>query len=332
MKDFLHMAGRMLSARVRTRNYSIIVDEAPSFDTDSFGQKASLIRDPWLRDHVLSMIAKGYAIIPNAVPSEIINLALDAFYGWKERNKSALVPSLFKSGHYLDRIINIQSVLPEFRSLFALNESLAVQDFLFGTKASCYTSLFFESGTEQALHRDVTYFWTNPANYYFGMWTALEDVDCDNGALMVIPGSHKIGSIDRASIASEFYSDYSKIPSMDTRLSREYNRIALEKCLDANLEPVTLPVKKGTTILWHPLLAHGGSEVKDKNRSRLSFVAHTTPEGVPVYKHNVFFRPDSLVSRVAPWRYTTWNKRAIADTGGLSIGHAIKDFDFKKLS
>jgi phytanoyl-CoA hydroxylase len=207
MKDFLRKTANKLAGRVGSRNFSIIADKPPNFDTDSFRQRASLIRDPWLRDHVLSIIIKGYAIIPNAVPDEKINLALNAFYGWKERNKSALVPSLFKSGQYLDRIINIHSLLPEFRSLFSSNESLAVQDFLFGAQASCYTSLFFESGTEQALHRDVTYFWTNPANYYFGMWTALEDVDCDNGALTVIPGSHKIGSIDRANIASKFYSN-----------------------------------------------------------------------------------------------------------------------------
>jgi hypothetical protein len=59
-------------------------------------------------------------------------------------------------------------------------------------------------------------------------------------------------------------------------------------------------VKKGDTVIWHPLLPHGGSPVDDPTLSRASIVFHVHPEDTPMYGLDVFFglregpMPDSV--------------------------------------
>ena len=88
--------------------------------------------------------------------------------------------------------MNIHATLPQFWPLFSTNKALQIQDYLFGMENILYTSLFFETGTSQAIHRDTPLFWTKPANMYFGTWLAFEKTDFENGPLIVIPGSHRL--------------------------------------------------------------------------------------------------------------------------------------------
>jgi len=309
---------------------SPIPDVLPEFDRPEFLERTKSIRDPWLREHALGFLRDGYAVIENAVADELIENALRAFEEWKDRNQPRFVPAFYKQGLFLDRVVNFQNLFDEFKALFFANKSLALQDYLFGSAATCYTSLFFEAATQQAIHRDITYFWTYPAYMYFGMWTALEDVTLSNGPLVVIPGSHRLSEIDRRAIVSGKY-DESSVPRRDRDLAVEYQRQMLERCNALGLTEKLLPVKKGTTILWHPMLAHGGSKVLDLEKSRLSFVVHTTPKHVPVYQHDVFFQPDKAVLKRASWRYSEVRGRSFAETGGISIGHKTPDFDFASL-
>jgi ectoine hydroxylase-related dioxygenase (phytanoyl-CoA dioxygenase family) len=307
-----------------------IPDRLARFDSPEFLAKTESLADPWLREHALNVLKDGYTVIENAVPEKIVDVALTTFFEWKERNRQRFLPEFYKQGCFLDRVVNFQNVFDEFKALFACNQSLVLQDYLFGSPATCYTSLFFEAATQQAIHRDITYFWTCPAYMYFGMWTALEEVTLENGPLTVVPGSHRIGDIDRSRIVQDKYSRKS-VPRRDRDLAVEYQRLVLERCDDMGLQPKQLPVPKGATIVWHPLLAHGGAAVLDLQKSRLSFVVHTTPKHVPVYQHDVFFQPDKPVAKRAAWPYSDYAGRSIAQTGGLSIGHKMPDYDFLSL-
>jgi hypothetical protein len=48
---------------------------------------------------------------------------------------------------------------------------------------------------------------------------------------------------------------------------------------------------------------------------------HTTPLGVPVYHHNVFFYPSRPVSDKASWHYMEQSGRRYADFRDVSFGH-----------
>jgi ectoine hydroxylase-related dioxygenase (phytanoyl-CoA dioxygenase family) len=93
---------------------------------------------------------------------------------------------------------------------------------VFEKRTCLHSSLFFEVGSAQDIHRDIPLFWTNPANSYFGTWLALEDTDADNGPLLVVKGSHKLPLLDRAKITSEVYSNFNDIKDIDDDLWNIY--------------------------------------------------------------------------------------------------------------
>jgi hypothetical protein len=71
-------------------------------------------------------------------------------------------------------------------------------------------------------------------------------------------------------------------------------------------------VKKGEVILWHPLLPHGGGEIKDPTRTRHSLVSDTVPEMTPVYRMDVFFD-----TAHTPPASPVWGYHMLKDADGL---------------
>lgn len=227
--------------------------------------------------------------------------------------------------------MNIHATLPQFWPLFSTNKALQIQDYLFGMENILYTSLFFETGTSQAIHRDTPLFWTKPANMYFGTWLALEKTDFENGPLIVIPGSHRLPILDRSAIAHSKYADLSEIKDIDGDLWEIYQNKVTQMCVDQGLQIEEVYVDKGDTVIWHPMLAHGGAKIIDPQRSRLSFVIHTTPKETPVYHTDVFFDVKRRVSGKASWGYTDIGGRLMMNSDHLSIGHSNDDYDYDQL-
>lgn len=56
-----------------------------------------------------------------------------------------------------------------------------------------------DSGSKSSrhpLHQDCTYFPIRPDERIVGSWTAMQHIHRENGCLVVVPGSHKIGLLD----------------------------------------------------------------------------------------------------------------------------------------
>jgi len=195
----------------------------------------------------------------------------------------------------------------EIRDIILKNtKALQMQDFLFGAKTSLYTSLYFTRGTEQKIHVDIPYFWTKPRNRYFGVWTALEPIDDDNGPLRVLHQGHKCNLLnERHNIPDIVKKKSTKgISVTDDEAFYAYARATIANCAIQNITQfVDILLNTGDTIIWHPLLPHGGAPIKDETRTRYSLVAHTVPEMVPVYHTHVFFDPNILPRSSAPWNY-----------------------------
>jgi len=134
-------------------------------------------------------------------------------------------------------------------------------DRFFEARTAVYSSLFFERGSEQAVHRDDPFFHTEPRGRFLGIWVALEDVNEDQGPLFYIPGGHRqeipIPSADLYNPVDEYYAQ-----------------------LKGSTQP--LIARKGDVAVWHPFLPHGGSAIKRPGASRLSAVFHVVPEGTIV--------------------------------------------------
>ncbi|CAH1398331.1 unnamed protein product [Nezara viridula] len=101
-----------------------------------------------------------------------------------------------------------------------------------------------DSGTltsRHPLHQDLHYFPFRPADRIVGAWTALEDVNIENGCLIVIPGSHKSQLLPH------------EYPKWEGGVNKAYHGIQ-----DYNIdEVIPIIMKKGETIFFHPQLIHG---------------------------------------------------------------------------
>ncbi len=275
-----------------------------------------------IQRHASEVVDKGYTVLKSAIPPETCRAMIAAFRAYEQANEALFAPSRDERGHY-PRIVNLHYAFPDLARLFTRNTALlATLDALFGAPASLYTSLFYEVGSQQPLHRDTPVFATRPEYLYFGVTVYLEPTDDDNGCLEVLEGGHRMAELDREAMALRRYGSLDAIPNLDNDIWVEYQDQVVADAAAQGLPRKRVHVSAGDTLIWHPQLPHGGTPIKDMGRTRFSLVMHVTPDGVPVYHQNVFFAPSKPMPERAPWGYYDLDGRKIADHGGgVSFGH-----------
>lgn len=286
---------------------------------------AAARRLPQLPDHVRPYVAElvrdGVTVIRNTVPIAICAALVAHFKAFAAVNMDKFGKFLDKDGHY-PRIANLHAAMPELFDLFSKN-SLAydVQSAMFGATPCLYTSLFYERGSAQDIHRDSPYFCTKPENFYLGVWVALEEAKLENGTLNVIRGGHRIPEPDRTAIALKHFPSLEALPSSSTQLWDDYQAEVQRLCSLANLEKTAICAQPGDTIIWHPQLPHGGGRILDFTQSRFSFVMHTTPVGMPVYHHDKFFNPAAPAAMDVNREYGVRDERHFLVHGQVDFAH-----------
>jgi len=262
----------------------------------------------------------GYLVFENVISNAMCDRVTDEFRGLCERNGDYF--DQFRDEHgYLERIINIHLTMPVLVEMFAsATPVLAFQDALFGAPTSIYTSLYYEKGSGQSLHRDTPYFTTRPEYCYFGTWFALEDTDAGNGCLEVIPGGHLVPELDREAFVRAAAGD-DEIGSINNRLFDKYQGDVLAECDKQGLSAIQVPMKRGDVLVWHPQLPHGGGLIAERTRTRNSIVMHTVPEGSPVYHAYAFFDPKKQLSAQAPWQQEELFSRKFAAHDTIEVMH-----------
>src|SRR3954451_16412264 len=262
----------------------------------------------------------GFVVVPGAVSSELCDRAERDIDAFKVRNPKPVSKNADSEGR-MNRIVNLHLVLDSLAELFSTNAALPVCDAFFETDTALYTSLYFERGSEQDLHRDSPAFVTRPSGKYLGVWAALEDVDADNGPLVVVPGSHLLPAIDVDAMARDLYGAPENAPASSDVGWETYQTTVKDQSESAGLAPIEVHVQRGDIIIWHPLLFHGGAPHHASRRTRRSLVMHVTPVGMPVYQQDVFFNPDKDVADVAQWRYLDDHGRKVAVFTAVDFGH-----------
>ena len=278
--------------------------------------------EPWLREIVYSFLEQGFVVVPASVDAKTCDQAVTTFKRFAALNEDKLGPFRDAHGHY-PRLVNFHLTIEELMPLFAANSALAITDFLFQAETVLYTSLFYERGSAQDVHRDTPYFTTRPEYRYFGVWVALEDADADNGPLIVVPGGHLLPELPRSEIARESWPQPEDAPDESQELWEKYQGRVHEQMKRLGLAVREVHVKKGDTIIWHPHLPHGGGAINDLSRTRFSLVMHVTPMGTPVYHQKAFFNPSMPLSETAPWSYKSGGGRRYAGHPSVSIAHQV---------
>lgn len=222
----------------------------------------------------------GLEIIRNAIPEDEIELALkdlDTFYS--KGNGSRVVNLHMDSANILN-IISKPAIYDWIEKNCFKNPMI-------------YTTLTFQKGTQQPIHRDSPHFLTWPKNHFIGVWYALEDVTLDNGCLRYLVGGHKIDDRCGRAMAKMLYPDKKRLDNAEIdNCMNTYQLEVMELCEDAGCEVEQAVMKKGDVLIWHALLPHGGSPIKDISLTRKSIVAHCVPVDTRVYNARHFFNPE----------------------------------------
>jgi len=139
---------------------------------------------------------------------------------------------------------------------------LAVLEDLYGEPALAAQSMFYykpPGSRGQALHQDNFYLKVEPGNC-IAAWTAIDQADEDNGALLVVPktSNYDISCPEEADRNESFTTHYVKPPKD-------------QKAIPAIMD-------KGDVLFFNGNLIHGSYRNKTRDRFRRSFICHYANE------------------------------------------------------
>ncbi|XP_050356783.1 phytanoyl-CoA dioxygenase, peroxisomal-like [Nymphalis io] len=110
--------------------------------------------------------------------------------------------------------------------------------------------------TRHPPHQDMFYFPFGPAEKIIASWTAIDDVNVENGCLYVLPQTHKRNIVyphDNIAAANNMYHGI------------------IDPAATSHPAPVQLEMSPGDTVFFHPLLVHGsGANTSGRHRKCIS--------------------------------------------------------------
>lgn len=154
--------------------------------------------------------------------------------------------------------------------------------------AILFQSINFLHGSEQHSHSDSIHMTTYPLGGLLGLWIALEDIHADNGPLHYYPGSHKLPYY-----LNEDYGNEGNFLLLGKKDYDEYEDFIRQRIETLGLKKEILCIPKGTMMIWHANLFHGGELHLDKFKTRKSVVFHYFDESSICY-HEITQRPALL--------------------------------------
>ncbi len=167
------------------------------------------------------------------------------------------------------RIADLHSVSQGAIELYLNRRVFDFVEQVLGAPAVATQSLYFEYGSQQALHRDPVFVQTQPPSHLVAAWIALEDIDPRSGPLVYVPGSHRLPYYQLA--AGEHRFDHKRHGEPEIRAMEEFDR---QQMREANLAVHPFTPRRGEVLLWHHSLLHGGSTPELPALTRKSFVVH----------------------------------------------------------
>ena len=226
----------------------------------------------------------GYLILDLELTDEFIDSCIRDMYLALERDNVKFQADFYT---YSDapRIFEEWRVSENIRNL-CLNKKLIDElEFLYNKEAFPFSTINFIKGSNQPLHSDSIHFNTIPQSWMSGVWIALEDTNTENGTLNVVPGSHKWPIIDY-SVLNFQHPDLLVNGEMENYRKYEHFIKQLVETKNGIATPISL--KKGQALIWAANLLHGGMEIKDKSKTRLTQAVHYFYKDCTKYYHPMF--------------------------------------------
>ncbi len=240
-----------------------------------------------------SFVNLGYAVLPLALSeAACARLDEDVERLWRDRPEtvayayhSLLRPfSLASDDHRQPsyRIADLHTFSETAFDLYLNRVLFEIIEAIFDEPAIAIQSLYFEWGSQQGLHRDPVYVRTPIPSHLAAAWIALEDVGPECGALVYMPGSHRLPYYEFE--PGRFTFNFSRDGIDELQASQQCNE---ERCQAAGLELETFTCKRGDVLIWHHSLLHGGAYPINPALTRKSLVIHyTTLASMPAVRNS----------------------------------------------
>ena len=251
-------AGVEIAARVRRG----VVSESEGASLLHFAEQGYLVEELDIEPHVFADVEAALARL------------------WREKpgNVAFAYQSILKPFAYADeaahrrpsyRIADLHATCEAALGLYLHPRIHRYVELILGAAPVATQSLYFEYGSQQALHRDPVFVQTQPPSHLVAAWIALEDIHPDSGPLVYVPGSHHLPYYQLA--AGEHRFDHKRHGEAEIRAMETFDRQQMEQ---RGLSVVPFTPRRGRVLIWHHSLLHGGSLPSDPARTRKSFVVH----------------------------------------------------------
>jgi ectoine hydroxylase-related dioxygenase (phytanoyl-CoA dioxygenase family) len=235
-------------------------------------------------------IEDGFAVIPNVFSLDQIQR-----YNAIVANVREDVDDGKDANGFGDRIGQLHQKEPDLLELASSAKVVSFLKWALGDDPVLMGSLQFQKGTTQEAHIDAIFFWPEPAYSMAGVWVALEDIHEDSGPLFYLPGSHR-WPFHRSEDIAHIRPDLAerRVAAIKGKLTLEERGTLIIK-LEQQYQVPRMPIcmKAGDVVIWHSLLAHGGSPRNDVTRSRLSAVFHYLGKRAKLFTFDQFMLYDN---------------------------------------
>ena len=213
-------------------------------------------------------VEEGYAILPVPVDEELLRTVNEEL---GQAIEAKVEGYAYGSSQ---RIHNLHHRYPGVRSLWRHPAVMRYLELIFEVPARPCQTLTYIFGSQQGAHQDTIHLTPFPAGYMCGVWIALEDVQPNSGELEIYKGSHRLPRVYMhgsgcAKITDDDWSEFDETVSARWR----------EMLAAGRFEKMTYRPKRGTILIWHENLMHGGSVRIDQSLSRRSIVSHYFADG-----------------------------------------------------
>lgn len=227
------------------------------------------------------LFTKGYTCLDLKLKKEFTDRLKNNLENFITSGKAKKNPKFY---HYNEhpRIVEAWKSIKEVKDLANNKLILSFLRFCYKKEPLPFSTINFKKGTEQPLHSDYIHFGSIPEKFLAASWTALEDIDVNQGPLQIAVASHKLPIIDFPTLNL-------KIPKTNKEIKTNYERYEkfLKRLIKINgLVVKDLLIKRGESIIWLANSLHGGARVLDVSKTRYSQVTHYHFEGCKYYNPN----------------------------------------------
>jgi phytanoyl-CoA hydroxylase len=231
----------------------------------------------------------GYCIIPDAIPSAIVDKYLEQYRTslndgrFKASYGHEIFPAHERDLHKpLTKILDTHVFCDAAQEMAFAPPITSFLEALFRGGALAFQSLHFEVGSTQAVHQDTAYVVVEEPKSFAAIWIALEDIQPGTGELVYYPGSHRFGDF--------LYPGRRKHwdPSDGPAIHNHHLYWLHEEAKRQQIALASFLPKKGSALIWHADLAHGGGTITRPGSTRRSLVVHYCPARYdPVYFRSI---------------------------------------------